>query len=145
MDKWIVKKPKLDVENRDQHDRDHNNEPNYEKSEINEISSCLNESAPSTSTQIHSQTYDYDIGVYVEKTCTNDEKRNDHLLRIEAMPSNRSTSYTSPKIQNELIEICGKVILNKIVSKCNEAECFSLLADETTDISGIEQFSLCVR
>lgn len=39
MDKWIVKKPKLDVENRDQHDRDHNNEPKYEKSEINEISS----------------------------------------------------------------------------------------------------------
>lgn len=74
-----------------------------------------------------------------------DNTLNDHLLRIEAMPSNRSTSYTSPKIQNELIEICGKVILNKIVSKCNEAECFSLLADETTDISGIEQLSLCVR
>ncbi|KAL4097148.1 hypothetical protein QTP88_021972 [Uroleucon formosanum] len=36
---WIIKKPKLDVENRDQHDRDHNNEPNYKKSEINEISS----------------------------------------------------------------------------------------------------------
>lgn len=37
MDKWIIKKSKLDVENRDQHDCDHNNEPNYEKSEINEI------------------------------------------------------------------------------------------------------------
>ncbi|XP_008188935.1 zinc finger MYM-type protein 1-like, partial [Acyrthosiphon pisum] len=61
------------------------------------------------------------------------------------MPSNRSTSYTSPKVQNEQIKICGKVILNKIVSKCNEAECISLLADETTDISSTEQFSLCVR
>jgi len=39
MDKWIIKKPKLDVENRDQHDRDHNNETNYDKLEINEISS----------------------------------------------------------------------------------------------------------
>ncbi|KAL4104115.1 hypothetical protein QTP88_019428 [Uroleucon formosanum] len=39
MDKWIVKTPKLDVKNRDQHDRDHNNKSNYEKLEINEISS----------------------------------------------------------------------------------------------------------
>lgn len=67
------------------------------------------------------------------------------LSRIEAIPSNRFTSYTSPKIENELIEICEKVILNKIVSKVNEAECFSLLADEITDISGTEQFPLCVR
>lgn len=74
-----------------------------------------------------------------------DNTLNDHLSQIEAMPSNRSTSYTSPKIQNELIEICGKIILNKIVSKVNKAECFSLLADETTDISGTEQFLLCVR
>jgi len=74
-----------------------------------------------------------------------DNTLNDHLSRIEAMSSNRSTSYTSSKIQNELIEICGKVILNKNVSKVNEAECFSLLADETTDISVIEQFSLCAR
>ncbi|KAE9536596.1 hypothetical protein AGLY_006998 [Aphis glycines] len=74
-----------------------------------------------------------------------DNTLNYHLSRIEAMLSNRSTSYISLKIQNEIIEICGKVILDKIVSKVNEAECFSLLADETTDISGIEQFSLCVR
>lgn len=54
-------------------------------------------------------------------------------------------SYTSPQIQNEIIEICGEVILEKIVSKINQAECFSILADDTTDVSGIEQFSLCAR
>lgn len=29
MDKWIVKRPKLDVESRDQHDPHTNNQPNY--------------------------------------------------------------------------------------------------------------------
>lgn len=53
--------------------------------------------------------------------------------------------YSSPKIQNEIIEICGAIILGKIISKINQAKFFSILADETTDISGIEQFSSCVR
>lgn len=53
--------------------------------------------------------------------------------------------YISPKIQNELIEICGDIIVKQIVANVNRSGCFSMLADETTDISGIEQFSLCVR
>jgi len=56
-----------------------------------------------------------------------------------------STRYISPKIQNELIEICGELITEKIVSKINAAGCVSILADETSDVSGIEQFSLCAR
>lgn len=63
---------------------------------------------------------------------------NEHLPRVGSMLSSRSTGYTSPRIQNELIEICGTVILYKIISRVNEAECFSVLADETTDISGIK-------
>lgn len=31
------------------------------------------------------------------------------------------------------------------MKRVNDARCFAILADETTDISGIEQFSLCVR
>lgn len=41
------------------------------------------------------------------------------------------------------------VILSKleyyVIEKINKAECFSVLADETSDISGIEQFTLGVR
>lgn len=59
------------------------------------------------------------------------------------MPSNPFTSYTSLKILNKLVEICEKIILEKIVLKINETVCFIILADETTDISDIEQFSLC--
>jgi len=53
--------------------------------------------------------------------------------------------YTSPTIQNQLIEVCGELIQTEIVNKVNKAKCFSVLADETADVSGIEQMSLCVR
>jgi hypothetical protein len=32
-----------------------------------------------------------------------------------------------------------------IVSECNSANCFSVIADETTDVSTTEQIALCVR
>jgi hypothetical protein len=35
--------------------------------------------------------------------------------------------------------------LQDIVSECNSANCFSVIADETTDVSTTEQISLCVR
>lgn len=66
-------------------------------------------------------------------------------VTLEEHLKNAKKQYVSPKIQNEIIEICGKVIIDKIVSKVNEAKFFSILADETTDISGIEQFTLCIR
>lgn len=53
--------------------------------------------------------------------------------------------YISHTSQNHKIDACNKVLLNKVVSRVNASKCFSILADETTDISGIEQVSLCVR
>ncbi|KAF0765422.1 52 kDa repressor of the inhibitor of the protein kinase-like, partial [Aphis craccivora] len=53
--------------------------------------------------------------------------------------------YLSPLIQNNFIEICGKIIQEQIVEKINKSKCFSVLVDETTDISCFEQLSLCVR
>lgn len=53
--------------------------------------------------------------------------------------------YISHTSQNHIIDACNKVLLNKVVSRVNAAKCFSILADETTDISGIEQVSLCAR
>ncbi|KAL4119484.1 hypothetical protein QTP88_012291 [Uroleucon formosanum] len=53
--------------------------------------------------------------------------------------------YTSAKIQNEIISSAGDILLEKIVKEVNSAKCFSVLADETTDISVKEQLVLCVR
>lgn len=38
-----------------------------------------------------------------------------------------------------------KFNIKQIISKVNAAKCFTVLVDETADISVNEQFSLCVR
>nr|CAD7448165.1 unnamed protein product [Timema bartmani] len=43
--------------------------------------------------------------------------------------------YTSPTIQNELIEICGNIIEEKKVENINASRPFAILADETSDVS----------
>ena len=53
--------------------------------------------------------------------------------------------YTSGQIQNEIISACNEMILQKVVEKANKSHCFSVAADETTDISTTEQVSICIR
>ncbi|KAF0732371.1 zinc finger MYM-type protein 1-like, partial [Aphis craccivora] len=69
-----------------------------------------------------------------------DENLKNHLIN-----SNRNSTYISPSIQNEIIDICGQLIRKNIVTKINKADCFSILCDETLDVSGTEQLSMCVR
>ena len=47
--------------------------------------------------------------------------------------------YTSPKIQNTLLEIMGSAVRDKIYEAVQEATVFSLLADETKDTSKVKQ------
>lgn len=61
------------------------------------------------------------------------------------LESSGNIKYISPIIQNEIIESCNHIILKKIVTRVNSQKCFTILTDETADISGIEQISLCVR
>ncbi|KAK5648108.1 hypothetical protein RI129_003000 [Pyrocoelia pectoralis] len=51
----------------------------------------------------------------------------------------------SPDIQNEIIQICSEIVTEEIIKKVNIASCFTLLGDETMDVSGTEQFSICIR
>ncbi|XP_031358557.1 zinc finger MYM-type protein 1-like [Photinus pyralis] len=46
-----------------------------------------------------------------------------------------NASYVSSKIQNELINICGEIVQKQIVKNVNDAQVFSILVDETADIS----------
>lgn len=71
-------------------------------------------------------------------------KGDDYLKSVLEGPGKRN-KYTSPGIQNQIIEACNKLILNKIVDKINKSQCFSILVDETTDVSNVEQLSLCIR
>ena len=67
-----------------------------------------------------------------------DKELNDH---VHNAPEN--AKYTSPSIQNEIISLCEKSIRGKILSSIPQY--WSILADETQDISTCEQVSLCIR
>ena len=65
---------------------------------------------------------------------------NSHLQR-----SAKNARYLSPKIQNELIGINCSLIRDTIVKECNNSLFWSVMVDEATDVSNIEQASICVR
>ena len=53
--------------------------------------------------------------------------------------------YISPVSQNNLIDCVGKVMARNVVQLVHESEFYSILADETTDVSDQEQLRLCLR
>ena len=57
----------------------------------------------------------------------------------------KNASYISKTVQNELIEICGGIIEEHILKEVREAEFFTVMADETRDISNDEQLTLVLR
>lgn len=61
--------------------------------------------------------------------------KGDEFLRSILENEIKHIKYLSHVIQNQIIDICNNIILKQIVSKVNESKCFSILADETTDIS----------
>lgn len=69
----------------------------------------------------------------------------DEVLRNHLESMTLNAIYTSPSIQNEIINIIHSFITKQIVEEVNNACGFSILADETTDVSHIEQLTLCVR
>ncbi|XP_030762677.1 zinc finger MYM-type protein 1-like [Sitophilus oryzae] len=75
-------------------------------------------------------------------------------LKIEAGAQNLKThlekgaknaAYLSPQIQNEIIDLCGEVIREDIIVDIKKACAYSILADESSDISGKEQLSIGTR
>jgi hypothetical protein len=53
--------------------------------------------------------------------------------------------YVSWKIQNEILIVCNNLILKQLVKDINKSKAFTVLADETTDISNKDQLTICVR
>uniref|UniRef100_A0A667WQR9 TTF-type domain-containing protein n=1 Tax=Myripristis murdjan TaxID=586833 RepID=A0A667WQR9_9TELE len=69
----------------------------------------------------------------------------DDTLKLHLETTARNATYMSPSIQNELIACCGAEIQDKIVQKIKKSKYFSVLADETADVGGTEQLSICIR
>lgn len=72
-------------------------------------------------------------------------KSGDEKLRKHFELCGRNAMYISWNIQNQIIDACNDIITSTIVREVNNAKCFSVLADETTDISCTEQCTLCLR
>ena len=51
----------------------------------------------------------------------------------------------SKDIQNDLLKAATDVVLQQICDEIKESEGFTIIADETRDVSGKEQLSLCLR
>lgn len=73
-------------------------------------------------------------------------KAGDFTLENHLKNSSSVATYISKTIQNELIELCGKEILDNILKKITENDIFySIIFDETLDGSKRSQISLVIR
>ena len=54
-------------------------------------------------------------------------------------------TYRSKTTQNEIINICGKMITEKIVDEIKRAKFFSILADEAADVSNLKELALVLH
>ncbi|XP_060845263.1 52 kDa repressor of the inhibitor of the protein kinase-like [Rhopalosiphum padi] len=69
----------------------------------------------------------------------------DKTLENHLKNNNAKATYISPTIQNELIECIRKEIIFKIIKDIEQAKYYSIIFDETTDVSTVSQMSLSIR
>lgn len=69
----------------------------------------------------------------------------DKILENHLKNANFNATYISKTTQNLLIKCCGEEIMHNIKSFLNYSKFYSVLFDETTDISTISQMSVVIR
>jgi len=66
-------------------------------------------------------------------------------IRVFDWIKKKSDKYTSPDVQNEMLEVMSRSILHKIISDIQNALFYAIMVDETTDRSNQEQVVLVLR
>lgn len=69
----------------------------------------------------------------------------DDILTQHINSAGANANYLSKRIQNEIIDTAGDLITNTLIDRIKTSQVFCILADETSDVSGTEQMSLCAR
>ena len=69
----------------------------------------------------------------------------DKVLATHVSKAAKNGRYTSPQVQNEIIDVVGSQITKSIVSKVNAGKFFTVIADEVTDLSNKEILTLVIR
>ena len=57
----------------------------------------------------------------------------------------KTDKYTSGDMQNEMVKVMALRVLRKIAGRLQNASFFTVMADETTDASNVEQVVICLR
>ena len=53
--------------------------------------------------------------------------------------------HITPKAQNEILKLLALKLLRKIATDIRSSGCYSILADEATDVSNTQQLVICIR
>ena len=69
----------------------------------------------------------------------------DKVVEAKLKNAPRNAIYTSPEIQNQLLQLMGESVCSMVCRAVKEAVFFSLLVDETKDASKTEQISIVLR
>ena len=57
----------------------------------------------------------------------------------------KANKYTSPEIQNEMLEVMALQVLRKLASQLQQTNFFTIMTDECTDSANHEQLVICFR
>lgn len=68
----------------------------------------------------------------------------DFVLAEHLKNAKSNATYISKTTQNQIIEACGLEINNIILKRIEEAKYYSIIFEETTDISTVSQLSICL-
>ncbi len=69
----------------------------------------------------------------------------DSNLAEHLKKADENMKYTSHRIQNEIVDLLGGQVLSTILTRVKKAGWFSVIADESADISKLEQVALILR
>ena len=64
---------------------------------------------------------------------------------IESWMSKKTNNYLSHHIQNECLQIMALHILRQFSKDIRDSGCYTIMADECTDVANKEQFTICIR
>ena len=64
---------------------------------------------------------------------------------VTAPLKKKNNTYTSHEIQNECLQLLSLQILRDLSKKIRNSSCYTIMADECTDTSNKEQFTICMR
>jgi len=108
-----------------------------------DIPLCGHRDSGPINTDVNSESLDYTQGnlrCLLQKAAVKDVTFRDHLKN-----SPKNASYLSPKTQNNLVSSIATVMLRQLCSKITAAKFFAIGADETSDVSKLEQLTLTAR